>query len=157
MDVPLFVKIVDLPSTVDLGWLTKGYFELFGTRWDTDDKVVTTAAGYAVPNAGNFTATEAVQRWLQTPVYIYTNQTMTNDFRGVFALHYKGGHTDGYWYLVQYSKRGSNAYNVIARSHNCNADPTKQANSSQTLRSTWEFQARELDPYRGHQRGEGVG
>ena len=82
---------------------------------------------------------------------------MTNDFRGVFALHYKGGHTDGYWYLVQYSKRGSNAYNVIARSHNCNADPTKQANPSQTLRSTWEFQARELDPYRGQQRGEGVG
>ena len=59
MDVPLFVKIVDLPSTVDLGWLTQGHFELLGTRWDTDDDVVNTAAGYAVPNAGNFTATEA--------------------------------------------------------------------------------------------------
>ena len=119
-----------MPETLDFAPFMNSRFELQGTRWDTDDAdAVATATAFAAA------------RWKETPVYISASPHANCDFRGIIIIHYKGCHTHGTWYLAQYSKSDTQAYNVIARSRDASTDPTIQDNAEP---STWEIQNREL-------------
>ena len=132
LKVPLFVKFTGWPAQADFAPFMKTRFELQGTRWDSDDVNPGRPPNHPIDEANNRT------RWRETPVYVSGSGYANCEMRGVFVLHSRGGHTRGAWYSVQYSFKGTAAYNVVARSQDVSINPIST--------TAWEVQQEQLSP-----------